>query len=58
VTSEEIARLDAGRKPEDQQILGCLRNEIGVAQARAADAQRAARSYAQAIDTAIRCRRI
>ncbi len=30
---EQIARIDAGRQPEDQQILGFLRNEIGTAQA-------------------------
>jgi lipopolysaccharide biosynthesis regulator YciM len=47
---EQIARIDAGRKPEDQQILGFLRNEIGLAQARAGDATAAARTYGDAID--------
>ena len=47
---EQIARIDAGRKPEDQQILGFLRNEIGLAQLRAGDAVGAARTYAEAID--------
>src|SRR5215510_12283337 len=28
---EQIARIDAGRRPEDQQILGFLHNEIGTA---------------------------
>jgi lipopolysaccharide biosynthesis regulator YciM len=47
---EQITRIDAGRKPEDQQILGFLRNEIGQAQARAGDAAAATRTYGEAID--------
>lgn len=47
---EQIARLDAGRRAEDEQILGFLRNEIGAAQARAGDNAAAARSFAEAID--------
>src|SRR5215218_4053168 len=34
---EQIARIDAGRNAEDQQILGFLRSEIGTAQVRAGD---------------------
>src|SRR5688572_12450499 len=41
---EQIARIDAGRKPEDQQILGFLRNQIGSAQARAGNTAAAART--------------
>jgi lipopolysaccharide biosynthesis regulator YciM len=47
---EQIARIDAGRHPEDQQILGFLRNEIGAAQEKAGDGAAAARTYAEAID--------
>ncbi len=47
---EQIARIDAGRKPEDQQILGFLRNQIGGAQARAGDGAAAAKTFLEAID--------
>jgi len=47
---EQIARIDAGRQPDDQQILGFLRNEIGVAQQRAGDTAAAARTFTEAID--------
>jgi lipopolysaccharide biosynthesis regulator YciM len=47
---EQIAKIDAGRRPEDQQILGFLRNEIGSAQQRAGDTAGAARTFAEAID--------
>jgi lipopolysaccharide biosynthesis regulator YciM len=47
---EQIARIDGGATPEGQQILGFLRNEIGVEQQRAGDAGAAARTYADAID--------
>jgi lipopolysaccharide biosynthesis regulator YciM len=47
---ERIADIDAGRKQEDQQILGFLRHEIGSAQARAGDHTAAARTFQQAID--------
>jgi lipopolysaccharide assembly protein B len=47
---EQIARIDAGRRPDDQQILGFLRNEIGSAQQRAGEATGAARTFADAID--------
>ena len=47
---EQVAKLDAGRKPDDQQILGFLRNEIGLAQTRAGDQAGAARTFAEAID--------
>src|SRR5215204_2612253 len=47
---EQIAKVDAGRRPEDQQILGFLRNEIGSAQQRAGDATAAARTFGDAID--------
>ena len=47
---ERIAAIDAGRRPEDQQILGFLRNELGSVQQRAGDAAAAARIFADAID--------
>ncbi len=47
---EQIARIDGGRKPENQQILGFLRTEIGAGQARGGDTAAAARTYAEAID--------
>jgi lipopolysaccharide biosynthesis regulator YciM len=47
---EEIATLDSGRRVEDQQILGFLRNQIGTAQSHAGDAGAAARTFADAID--------
>ncbi len=47
---EQIAKIDAGRKPEDQQILGFLRNQIGAAQARAGDVTGASRSFGEAIE--------
>jgi lipopolysaccharide assembly protein B len=47
---EQIARIDAGRRPEDQQIVGFLRNQVGSAQARAGNTAAAARTYADAID--------
>ena len=47
---EQIARLDAARQQEDQQILGFLRNEMGAAQARAGEIAPAAKTFADAID--------
>jgi lipopolysaccharide biosynthesis regulator YciM len=47
---EQITRIDAGRRPEDQQILGFLRNQVGSAQARAGNTAAAARTYTDAID--------
>ncbi|MBI2828363.1 MAG: tetratricopeptide repeat protein, partial [Acidobacteria bacterium] len=47
---EQIAKIDAGRHPDDQPILGFLRNEIGSAQQRAGDVAGAARTFADAID--------
>src|SRR4051794_27146208 len=46
----EIATLDGGRRPEDQQILAFLTNEIGNARARAGDTEAADRTFAEAID--------
>jgi lipopolysaccharide assembly protein B len=46
---EQIARIDAGRNAEDQQILGFLRSEIGAAQERAGDTAAAVRTYGEAI---------
>ena len=46
---EQVAKIDAGRRPDDQQILGFLRNEIGSAQQRAGEAAGAARTFAEAI---------
>ena len=47
---EQIAKIDAGRRPADQQILGFLRNEIGSTQAREGRQDIAARTFADAID--------
>ncbi|MBI4264891.1 MAG: tetratricopeptide repeat protein [Acidobacteria bacterium] len=47
---EQVAKIDAGRRPAEQQILGFLRSEIGGAQQRAGDAAGAARTFAEAID--------
>ena len=46
---EQIAALDAGRHPDDQQILGFLRNEIGSAQ-RGGDSAAAIRMFSEAIE--------
>src|SRR5688572_10286191 len=47
---EQVARIDAGRQPDDQQILGFLRNEIGSEQQRAGEMTAAARTFGEAID--------
>ena len=47
---EQVAKIDAGRHPEDQQILGFLRHEIGLAQQQAGNSTAAARIFADAID--------
>ena len=47
---EQIARIDAETRLEDQQILGFLRNEVGNVQAQAGDVTVAARTFAEAID--------
>jgi lipopolysaccharide biosynthesis regulator YciM len=48
---EQIARIDAGRRPDDQQILGFLRNEIGMEQEKSGDLAAAARTFSGAIDS-------
>ena len=47
---EQIAKIDAGRRPDDQQILGFLRNQIGTAQQLAGDGGAAAKTFTQAIE--------
>ncbi|MBM3820145.1 MAG: tetratricopeptide repeat protein [Acidimicrobiia bacterium] len=47
---EQVAKIDAGRRPDDQQILGFLRNEIGTAQTRAGDQAAAVRAFSDAVD--------
>jgi len=47
---EQVAKIDAGRHPDDQQILGFLRNEIGLEQERTGHGAAAARTFADAID--------
>jgi lipopolysaccharide biosynthesis regulator YciM len=47
---EQIARIDGGSRPENQQILGFLQNEIGQAQERSGDLSGAARTFGEAID--------
>ena len=46
----EIAKIDGGRRPEDQQILAFLTNEIGTARVANGDADAAGRTFAEAID--------
>jgi lipopolysaccharide biosynthesis regulator YciM len=48
---EEIARIDAGRRAEDQRILGFLRAQIGSAQSGRGETDEAAKSFRDAIDT-------
>src|SRR5919106_196269 len=47
---EQIAKIDAGRRPDDQQILGFLRNQIGTVQVAQGNATAAARTFTEAID--------
>lgn len=47
---EEIMRIDAGRRPENQPILAFLRTEIGEARAAAGDLGAAARVFEAAVD--------
>lgn len=47
---EQIAKIDAGRSADDQEILGFLRNEIGTAHQRAGNTGAAARAFSDAID--------
>jgi lipopolysaccharide biosynthesis regulator YciM len=47
---EEIARIDAGRRPENQPILAFLRNAIGESRAAAGDLVAAARVFEAALD--------
>src|SRR5262245_42561354 len=46
---EEIARIDGGQRPGDQQILGFLTNEIGNLRAKSGDLASAARTFMDAI---------
>ena len=47
---EQVAKIDAGRRPDDQQILGFLRNEIGSQQQRDGEEAEAAKTFTEAID--------
>ena len=47
---EQVAKIDAGRHPDDQQILGFLRHQIGLGQQQAGNGTVAARIFADAID--------
>jgi lipopolysaccharide biosynthesis regulator YciM len=47
---EEITRLDGGRRPDDQQILAFIRNEIGSGEARAGNVAAATRTFRSALD--------
>jgi lipopolysaccharide biosynthesis regulator YciM len=47
---EEIMRVDAGRRPENQPILAFLRNKIGEARVTAGDLGAAARVFEAAVD--------
>ena len=47
---EQIAKIDAGRRSEDHQILGFLRAQIGSAQVRHGDTTGASRNFRDAID--------
>jgi lipopolysaccharide assembly protein B len=46
----QIAKIDSGRRDEDQQILGFLRNQIGTAEARDGHSAAAATAFRDAID--------
>src|SRR5712691_3561420 len=46
----EISKLDGGRRPDDQQILAFLTNEIGSARERSGDRDAAGRTFSEAID--------
>jgi len=48
---EQIAKIDSGRKAEDQQILAFLRAQIGSLLARRGDTAAAVRQFREAIDT-------
>jgi len=47
---EQISKIDGGHRPDDQQILGFLTNEIGSLQARNGQPEPAARTFSEAID--------
>lgn len=47
---EQIARIDADRRPEDRAILAFLRNEIGEALVEKGDLAAAARAFQKAVD--------
>ena len=47
---EQVAKIDTGRRPEDQSILGFLQNEIGSTLRRAGNDTAAARAFAKAVD--------
>jgi lipopolysaccharide assembly protein B len=47
---EQVVKIDAGRRRDDQQILGFLRNEMGLEQQRAGNSAAALRSFGDAID--------
>jgi lipopolysaccharide biosynthesis regulator YciM len=48
---EQIAAIDGEERPENQQILAFLRNEVGSAAARTGDVTGASRAFGEAIDT-------
>jgi len=48
---ERMAVLDSSRRPDDQQILGFLRNEIGDAEQKAGNSASAVQAFTQAIET-------
>jgi lipopolysaccharide assembly protein B len=47
---EQIAALDGGRRPENEQIIGFLRNEIGKTQASSGDRAAAVKTFRDAIE--------
>ena len=47
---EQIAKIDAGRRPEEQPILAFLRNEIGLSRMKAGSLAQAAKEFDAAID--------
>jgi lipopolysaccharide biosynthesis regulator YciM len=51
---ERIAKIDAAQKPDNQVILGFLRNEVGAEQQRHGQQSAAARAFAEAIELAPR----
>ena len=51
---EQISKIDGGNRPDDQQILGFLTNEIGSVRRRNGEADAAGRAFSEAIEIDLR----